>query len=178
MARRTWQWVGCIDAVAVETRLHSRLDGPVVHVRLDGMARSTSDRIRYQIVFGVVEDQGFRTVTRPDFVDVGVTLGAPGERRIADHRGGRCWQLLRCSSSAAGTTGGDHNKDRNPPREHSPVERLPHRHVLAPSSDRSEAHRDRATFSMCGIVDVRSPFDAISPILRCDDTVFGLTLGT
>ena len=71
MARRTRQGVGRVDAVAIETRLHGRLDGPVVDVSLDRVTRSAPHRVRCQVVFSVVEDQGRRTVSGLYRVDVG-----------------------------------------------------------------------------------------------------------
>ena len=94
MTRRAGQGGLSVDAVAVETRVHRRFDGCLIDVRLDRMTRAAADRVGRCVVVGVVKDHSRRTVARPGFVEVEVTLRAPGERGIADDRGCRCRQLI------------------------------------------------------------------------------------
>lgn len=135
MARRARQGIGRVQAVAIETRLHGRLDGLPVDVRLERVARSASDGIRCYVVFGVVEDQGRRTVTFRDLVEIGMALRAPGELGIADNGRGWCRQFLGCRSSAGGTTGGQCQQGAEASREETAADHPVPGHVHAPALD-------------------------------------------
>jgi hypothetical protein len=94
VARGARQRGGRVDAVAVETGLHGRLDGRLVDMCLDRMARTATNGIGHCVVFGMIEYQGRRTVTRPNLVKVEVTLRTTCELSIADNGGCRCRQLV------------------------------------------------------------------------------------
>ena len=94
VARRARQRGYRVDAVAVEASFHRRFDGLLVDVGLDRMARTAADRVGRCVVVGVIKDHSRRTVTRPDFVEVEVTLRTADKLGIADHGGGRCRQLV------------------------------------------------------------------------------------
>jgi hypothetical protein len=95
VARRARQRGDRVDAVAVEARLHGRFDGRLVDMGLDRMTRTATDRIGHCVVFGMIEDQGRRSVTRPDLIEVEMTLRTTCELGIADDGGCWCRQLVR-----------------------------------------------------------------------------------
>ena len=94
VARRARQRGDRVDAVAVEARLHGRFDGRLVDMGLDRMTRTATDGIGHCVVFGMIEDQGRRSVTRPDLVEVEMTLRTTCELGIADDGGCWCRQLV------------------------------------------------------------------------------------
>ena len=95
VARRARQRGDRVDAVAVEARLHGRFDGRLVDMGLDRMTRTATDGIGHCVVFGMIEDQGRRSVTRPDLIEVEMTLRTTCELGIADDGGCWCRQLVR-----------------------------------------------------------------------------------